>query len=82
MKVSVVPIGNSRGIRIPKAVLGQCKIESEVLIKIEGETILISRAKHKPRKNWEKAFRRMREQNEDILITDDLLDLETLDWEW
>ena len=82
MKASVVPIGNSKGIRIPKTVLEECKIEDEVVIEIEGETILIRPVKHKPRKNWEKGFRRMHEQGEDSLILDDLLDLNILDWEW
>jgi antitoxin MazE len=82
MKASVVPIGNSKGIRIPKTVLEECKIEDEVVLEIEGETILIKPVKHKPRKNWEKAFRKMHEQDEDSLILDDLLDLNTLGWEW
>jgi antitoxin MazE len=82
MKVNVVPIGNSKGIRIPKAVLEECKIEDEVVIEIEGETILIKPVKHKPRRNWEKAFRKMHQQEEDNLIFDDLLDVNTLDWEW
>ena len=82
MKATVVPIGNSKGIRIPKTVLEECKIEDEVLIQVEGETILIKPLKHKPRRNWEKAFRKMHEQNEDSLILDDLLDAGTLDWEW
>ena len=82
MKASVVPIGNSKGIRIPKTVLEECKIGDEVELEVEGQTILIKPVKHKPRKNWEKAFRKMHEQNEDSLILDDLLDAGTLDWEW
>ncbi|MCI0442765.1 AbrB/MazE/SpoVT family DNA-binding domain-containing protein [bacterium] len=82
MKVSVVPIGNSRGIRLPKTVLEECKIDDEVELNVEGETIVIKPVKHKPRKNWGKAFRKMHEQGEDQLIVDDLLDLHTLDWKW
>lgn len=82
MKANVVPIGNSRGIRIPKAVLEECKIGDEVEVEVEDQTIIIKPVKHKPRKNWEKAFRKMHEQNEDRLILDDLLDAEILDWKW
>ena len=82
MKASVVPIGNSKGIRIPKTVLEQCKIDNEVVIEVEGETILIKRVKHKPRKNWEKAFHKMHEKKEDSPILEDLLDADTLDWKW
>ncbi len=82
MKASVVPIGNSRDIRIPKTVLEECKIEDEVVIEVEDQTTVIKPVKHTPRKNWEKAFRKMHEQNEDSLILDELLDAETLDWKW
>jgi antitoxin MazE len=74
MKANVVPIGNSRGIRIPKTVLEECKIGDEVEVEVEDQTIIIKPVKHKPRKNWEKAFQKMHEQNEDRLILDDLLD--------
>ena len=82
MKISVVPIGNSKGIRLPKTVLEECKIDDEVELNVEGETIVIKPVKHKPRKNWDKAFRKMHEQDEDQLLVDDLLDLHTLDWKW
>lgn len=82
MKISVVPIGNSKGIRLPKTVLEECKISDEVELNVEGETIVIKPVKHKPRKNWDKAFRKMHEQDEDQLLVDDLLDLHTLDWKW
>ena len=82
MKAAIVPIGNSRGIRIPKAVLEECKIQDEVVIEVDGETIVIRPVKHKPRRNWDKAFHKMREAEEDRMILDDLLDLDALDWEW
>lgn len=82
MKISVVPIGNSKGIRLPKTVLEECKIDDEVELNVEGETIVIKPVKHKPRKNWDKAFRKMHEQDDDQLLVDDLLDLHTLDWKW
>ncbi|MCH5434723.1 AbrB/MazE/SpoVT family DNA-binding domain-containing protein, partial [Leptospira interrogans serovar Canicola] len=36
MKASVVKIGNSKGIRIPKAVLEECHIEEEVDLLIDN----------------------------------------------
>ncbi len=82
MKVSVVPIGNSKGIRIPKAVLDECKIENEVIMEVEGDTILIRPLKRKRRKDWEKAFKRMRAQEDDQLLINDSIDLNVPDWEW
>jgi antitoxin MazE len=82
MKVSVVPIGNSRGIRIPKTVLEECRIGDEVELEVNDQKIIIKPIKHKPRKNWEKAFHKMHEQKEDSPILEDLLDADTLDWKW
>jgi antitoxin MazE len=82
MKASVVPIGNSKGIRIPKTVLEECKIQNEVIMEVEGDTILIRPVKRKPRKDWEKAFKRMRAQKDDQLLIKDSIDLDVPDWEW
>ena len=30
MKTTIIPIGNSKGIRIPKAIIEQCHIEKDV----------------------------------------------------
>lgn len=59
MKTSIVPIGNSRGIRIPKTILEQCHIEKDVVLEVEGDNIVIKPVKKEPRKNWEQAFRKM-----------------------
>jgi antitoxin MazE len=55
MKASVVRIGNSRGIRIPKPVLEQCGIEDEVEIEVEGDRLII-RPATVPRAGWSEAF--------------------------
>jgi antitoxin MazE len=46
MKTSIVAIGNSQGIRIPKILLGQTKLSGEV--ELSGESIIIKPAR-KPR---------------------------------
>ena len=40
MKSTIIPIGNSRGIRIPKAFLKLCHIQKDVDIDIKGDTII------------------------------------------
>ncbi len=82
MKATIVPIGNSKGIRIPKTILEQCNIEKEVVLEIEGQSIIIKPFKKEPRKNWEQYFRKMKVRNEDRLIIDDKIDLDVADWEW
>ncbi|HSV29990.1 MAG TPA: AbrB/MazE/SpoVT family DNA-binding domain-containing protein [Candidatus Omnitrophota bacterium] len=41
MKAALVPIGNSQGVRIPKAILDQCGLRDEVEMTVEGEALVI-----------------------------------------
>ena len=82
MKATIVPIGNSRGIRIPRTILEECNIHDEVNLDVEGDTILIKPVKRRPRRNWERSFQRMRERREDELLVYDAIDLDDPDWEW
>jgi antitoxin MazE len=82
MIVSIVAIGNSKGIRIPKTILEQCKIDKEVELAVEEGKIVIEPIKKTPRKNWDKAFKEMKKNEEDKLAIDDSIDLEMDDWKW
>ncbi|EKJ88076.1 AbrB/MazE/SpoVT family DNA-binding domain-containing protein [Leptospira meyeri] len=82
MKAVVIQIGNSKGIRIPKTVLAECQIEDEVDLLVEGNKIIITPFKNKPRMGWEDQFKAMAERKEDQLLIPDSIDLETKDWEW
>ena len=80
MLVHLVSIGNSKGIRIPAALLRQYGINEEVELLPGKDEIVIRPVQRKPRNCWDEAFALMRERNEDALLTDDSLDLE--EWEW
>ena len=82
MIVNIVPIGNSKGVRIPKAILEQCKIENEVELEVNNGKIVIEPIKKTARKGWTESFRKMAENNEDDLLIDDAIDIEMVDWEW
>lgn len=82
MKASIVPIGNSKGIRIPKAILAQCNIRRSVILKIEKNKIVIIPEHKKIRDNWNKIFESMAENKHDKLLIDDKLDLNIWDWKW
>jgi antitoxin MazE len=56
MKVELVRIGNSRGIRIPKPIIEQCGFGDTVELRIENDRLII--APNRPaRQGWEEAFR-------------------------
>ncbi|MCK4338766.1 MAG: AbrB/MazE/SpoVT family DNA-binding domain-containing protein [Candidatus Cloacimonetes bacterium] len=82
MKTTIIPIGNSKGIRIPKAIIEQCHIEKDVDLEIKDGKIIIMPIKYKPREDWEKAFKMMHDSHDDQLIVDDNIDLEIGEWEW
>ena len=82
MKASIVPIGNSKGIRIPKIILEECHIGKSVFLEIKGGSIVIKPVKEEPRKDWELDFKRMHENKDDQLIIDDNIDLDAENWEW
>jgi antitoxin MazE len=82
MKTHLISIGNSRGIRIPKAILEQCRIEKDIELELKEGAILIRPIKKKSRAGWARAFQAMRTHGEDRLFIDDGLDPDLLDWEW
>ncbi|MBP9738587.1 AbrB/MazE/SpoVT family DNA-binding domain-containing protein [Candidatus Saccharibacteria bacterium] len=45
MKASIIKIGNSKGIRIPKALLEQIGLDKDVELKVKDGAIMISPAK-------------------------------------
>ena len=70
MRARIVKIGNSQGIRIPKPILEQSGITKDVDIEVENNQIII-RPLLKPRTGWDKAFRKMGENHDDMLIDGD-----------
>ena len=55
MRTHLIPIGNSRGIRIPKALLQASGLESEVELELQGRSLIL-KAPENPRMDWEAAF--------------------------
>ena len=55
MRVKLVRIGNSRGIRIPKVILEQCGLQETADLQVERDRLVIARER-RPRQDWEEAF--------------------------
>lgn len=81
MKVSIVRIGNSKGIRIPKPLLDQCNIAKAVDLKLDGKRIVLTPIRLKPRQGWAAAAERMRQAGDDELLIPDVF-LEDVEVEW
>ncbi len=80
METSIVKIGNSKGLRLSKAIIEQYNIQEKVELILEKGRIIVQPIE-KPRKNWEKAFKEMRDSNNDQLLISDVFDNEESE-EW
>ena len=80
MDLSVIKIGNSKGIRLSKTILKKYEIKDTVELVLEDDYIIL-KPKIKARKGWEDAFREMHESGDDKLIIPDVFRDESID-EW
>lgn len=80
MEVSVIKIGNSKGIRLSKTMLEKYNIKDSVSITLEDDQIVIKPVSE-PRKGWDIAFEEMSKNGDDSLLIDDAFNDENLE-EW
>jgi len=80
MEISVIKIGNSKGIRLSKTLLDKYNIKDTVELILEKGQIVLKPIS-KPRKGWEKAFMEMSENGDDRLLFNDVFEDENLE-EW
>jgi len=64
IELKVVPIGNSRGVRLPKAVLDKYAIKDAVVLEEREDGLLLKR-KNDKRLSWEETFRETARERED-----------------
>ena len=82
MRAAIVRVGNSRWLRIPRALLEQCGIRDVGELSVEGGR-LVAQPARRAREGWAEAARAMAARGEDGLldpITPTVFD-ET-EWEW
>jgi antitoxin MazE len=66
MEVKLVPVGNSRGIRIPKALIEQCGLGDRVELYVEHDRLII--APHRRlREGWKESFAQSAPSDEVLL---------------
>jgi len=63
--------GNSQAIRIPK----ECRLNTDIAkIIVKGNYLIIEPIEKNVRKGWDEAFKKMRKNNDDILLIDDFFE--------
>jgi len=80
MDISVVQIGNSKGIRLSKTLIEKYHIKDTVELVLEEEYMIL-KPKTTPRKGWTEAFQKMHQNNDDQLLIPDVFEDEIFE-EW
>jgi antitoxin MazE len=73
----LVAIGNSRGVRIPKAMIEQAGLADEVELEVVDGAIVIRR-KRRPREGWAEAAKLLAERGEEL--PPEILDMTETEW--
>jgi len=82
MKARIVRVGNSRGIRLPKALLDQAGLSDDVELVAEPGRIVIAAAV-RPRAGWAEAARAMAERGDDALLDPPTpTEFDDAEWAW
>ena len=80
MEISIIQIGNSKGLRLSKTLIEKYNIKDKVELILE-KGYLILKPISSPRKGWETAFKEMNENGDDQLLFNDVFENENLE-EW
>ncbi|HBB93378.1 MAG TPA: MazF family transcriptional regulator [Bacteroidales bacterium] len=80
MKIPVIRIGNSKGIRLSKSVLEQYQITDSVEMVMEEDCIVLKPVAE-PRIGWDESFSSMHKNRDDQLLNPDVFPNEDLE-EW
>lgn len=80
MDVSIISIGNSKGIRLSKTLIDKYQIKDQVELILEDDCIVL-KPKKTARKGWENEFKKMSENGDDQLLIPDIFNDETFE-EW
>jgi antitoxin MazE len=83
MKVNLIRIGNSKGVRIPASVIKECGLGEQIEMRIEQGAIVLSPLRG-VREGWDAAFETMAATGDDTALVPDLLeaDFDKEEWTW
>ena len=81
MKARLVRIGNSRGIRLPKAIIDQVGLEDEVELRVEEQRLVIVPAV-RPRAGWAEAIQAIGSEPANQLDPATRTRFDETEWQW
>ena len=82
LKARIVRIGNSRGVRIPSAVLDQLDLGPEIEMTVKANQLVIRPLRH-ARRSWDASFGAIAKHGDDRLLDEtNPTQWEKMEWEW
>ncbi len=83
MKVNLVSIGNSKGVRIPRSIIKACGFGDQVEMRVSEGKVVLTPARNL-REGWNRAFERMAAAGDDALLVPESLahEWDQEEWEW
>ena len=83
MRVELVRLGNSRGIRIPRPIIEQCGFGDTVELSVDKNRVIIA-PDRLPRQGWDEVFRAAGSGQTDEVPLADLPpnEFDSQEWEW
>ena len=81
MKAQLVRIGNSRGVRLPKAVIDEVGLTNEIDLRVENQCVVIAPVRS-PRIGWADAARRLRTESKAMLDNYTPTRFDEAEWQW
>jgi antitoxin MazE len=84
VRARIIRIGNSRGVRIPKALLEEAGLSGEVDMTVRDGALVIAAA-GRPREGWDEAFHDMALRGDDAPLDAETPATSSFDeesWEW
>ena len=83
MKVDLIPIGNSKGVRIPRSIIKQCDFGNQIDMRVDQGSLVLTSAPN-IRTDWDSAFSKMGTNMDDTLLIPDTLpnEWDEEEWDW
>ena len=82
MRTRLIRIGNSRGIRIPKALIEAAGLDVSLRLRVVDTGLLLERVED-PRAGWAEAARELRNRGEGGLLDDPVPTVfDESEWQW
>ena len=83
MKVNLVAIGNSKGVRIPRSIIKACGFGDQVEMRVRDGAVVLAPARN-AREDWDAAFENMAVAGDDKLLVPEAMahEWDEQEWEW